>query len=272
MDLNTIKEVRRPAMAGDVSEWGDGFAWLAGGTWLFSEPQPKLHTLVDTESLRWPALVGSETGLEIAATCTIAELDRFVAPSDWVAAPLFGECCRSFLASFKIWNEATVGGNICMALPAGPMISLTTALEGIFTLWPIGGGTRQVAAIDFVTGNNANVLAPGELLRSIYLPASALVKKYAFRRASLTQLGRSAILLIGTRCRSTGKFLLTVTAATDRPVQLAFANFPSEEILRMAIDEGIPDHLYFDDVHGSPSYRRHMTYYYAAQICEELAS
>ena len=43
----------------------------------------------------------------------------------------------SFLASLKIWNAATVGGNICMSLPAGPMISLTAALEATYTR-PIG--------------------------------------------------------------------------------------------------------------------------------------
>ena len=51
-------------------------------------------------------------------------------------APLLRECCNALLASFKIWNAATVGGNICMSLPAGPMISLTVALEATYTLWP----------------------------------------------------------------------------------------------------------------------------------------
>ena len=68
--------------------------------------------------------------------------------------------------SFKIYNAATVGGNICMSLPAGAMISLATSLEGSYTLWPRDGKPRQVAALDFVTGNHRNVLAPGELSRA----------------------------------------------------------------------------------------------------------
>ena len=201
MDLNTITEVRRPASADAITKWENGFAWLAGGTWLFSEPQVTTHTLIDLEALKWPSLQASEDGLEIAATCRVVELDRFVekAPSDWIAAPLLRECCHSFLASFKIWNEATVGGNICMSLPAGPMISLTAALEGVCTLWPRSGKPRDVPVIEFVTGNHANVLAPGELLRSIHLPATALKKTFAFRRFTLTHLGRSEVLLIGTR-------------------------------------------------------------------------
>ena len=178
MDLHTVNRVRRPARAEEIASWEAGFAWLAGGTWLFSEPQVDVHTLIDLESLSWPSLRPSEDGLEIASTCKVVELDQFVdkAPPDWTAAPLFRQCCRSFLSSFKIWNEATVGGNICMSLPAGPMISLTAALEGVCTLWPRGGEPRRVPVVDFVTGNHQNVLAPGELLRSIFLPAHALRK------------------------------------------------------------------------------------------------
>jgi CO/xanthine dehydrogenase FAD-binding subunit len=274
MDLNTITEVLRPASADAVTKWEDGFAWLAGGTWLFSEPQIRTHTLIDLETLKWPSLQASKDGLEIAATCKIVELDQFVekAPSDWTAAPLFRKCCRSFLASFKIWNEATVGGNICMSLPAGPMISLTTALEGICTLWPRSGKAREVPMIEFVTGNHANVLAPGELLRSIHLPATALKKSFAFRRFSLTNLGRSDVLLIGTKCREESTFLLTITAATLRPVQLQFQNIPPAEHLKQAIDDAVPFSLYLDDTHGSPPHRKHLTYYFAEQIRGELSA
>src|SRR5947207_6649495 len=199
MNLNTITTLRRPSSATEIAEWRDGYAWLAGGTWLFSEPQVATDTLIDLEQLGWPALTASATGLDIAATCSIAELYHFTGPAEWRALPLLRECCDAFLASFKIWNVATVGGNICMSLPAGPMISLTVALESIYTLYPRNAPPRHVPAIDFVTGNHSNVLERGELLRGIQVPASALSKRFAFRRASLTHLGRSAALIIGTQ-------------------------------------------------------------------------
>jgi CO/xanthine dehydrogenase FAD-binding subunit len=272
MDLNTITDIQRPAHAEDVKQWSKGFAWLAGGTWLFSEPQVDTHTLVDLEKLNWPALIVSPAGLEIAATCKIIDLERFAAPPEWRAAPLLSQCCHSFLSSFKIWHAATVGGNICMSLPAGPMISLTAALEGVCTLWPRSGSPRTVPVVDFVTGNHANVLAPGELLRSIFLPASALKKAGAFRRFSLTHLGRSEVLLIGTRCPASGVFLLTITAATLRPVQLSFEKIPSAAELKSAIDRAVPFELYLADTHGSPAHRQHLTYYYAEQIRAELSA
>ena len=271
MNLNTITEVKRPTSADQISKWREGYAWLAGGTWLFSEPQPSTDTLIDLEELRWPALRASPAGLEIAATCRIAELYRVDGPAQWRALPLVRECCNALLASFKIWNAATVGGNICMSLPAGPMLSLTVALEATYTLWPRDAAPREVAALDFVTGNHANVLRRGELLRSIHLPATALSKRFAKRRASLTQLGRSAALLIGTQAAGTDDLLLTITAATPRPVQLRFGRMPSPPELRRAIDDKIPPEGYFHDVHGSAAYKRHLTHYFAEEIRAELA-
>jgi len=158
-----------------------------------------------------------------------------------------------------------------MSLPAGAMISLAASLEGICTLWPRNGMPREVAAVDFVTGNGVNVLQPGELLRSIHLPASALAKRFAFRRSSLTHLGRSAIIVIGTQTRNSDDLLVTITAATVKPIQLRFDRMPSADALRYAIDSAVPDADYFDDVHGSAPYKRHLTYYHAEQVRAELA-
>jgi CO/xanthine dehydrogenase FAD-binding subunit len=271
MDLNTITQIKRPSSLEEVTEWDAGNAWLAGGTWLFSEPQVSTHTLIDLETLNWPSLTVTGAGLEIAATCRVIELDRFAAPAEWLAGPVLSECCRSFLSSFKIWNEATVGGNIVMSLPAGPMISLTAALEGVLTLWPRQGRPREVRVVDFVTGNHQNLLAPGEVVRSILLPVHALKKKFAFRRFTLTTQGRSEALLIGTLCPEHGEFLLTVTAATVKPVQLSFAGVPSAGDLQGALAAEIPFEFYLDDVHGSPPHRQHLTQYFAEQIREELS-
>ena len=273
MNLNTITEVRRASpTSGADFEWREGDSWLAGGTWLFSEPQPHLRRLVDLHGFAWEPLVVSEQGLRIAPTCTIAQLASLLAPPEWGAASLIERCCHAFLASFKVWNAATVGGNICMSLPAGPMISLTAALEGTYTLRQGDGRERQVAAADFVTGDHRNVLEPGELLQAIDLPISALRKRTSFRRMSMTHLGRSTALLIGTLCPQNGTFILTVSASTVRPVQMRFAQMPDGHDLRTGLRERIEDSLYHDDVHGAPDYRKHLTLHFAEEIRGELAS
>jgi len=270
MDLNTITEVARPRARGELPVWTAGDAWLAGGTWLFSEPQVHLNRLIDLTELKWPALTIGQHTLSIAATCTIAELDALPCPPDWLASPLINQCCRAFLASFKIWKTATVGGNLCMSLPAGPMISLTTALDGVCTIWQTDRIERKVAAADFVTGNQTNVLKAGELLRQLDVPLAALKRRSAFRQISLTPVGRSAALLIGSIAND-GTFALTVTASTKRPIKLSFAKPPQSAELRETIAEVIPEELYHDDVHGKPLWRNHMTLRLAEEIRGELA-
>jgi CO/xanthine dehydrogenase FAD-binding subunit len=269
MDINTITEIERPSGDEAGHDWREGDAWLAGGTWLFSEPQPHLRRLIDLQGLGWKPLTVTGAGLAIAATCTIAELFAFKAPKEWTAAPLIHQCCMSFLSSFKIWNTATVGGNVCMALPAGPMISLAAALEGVCVIKSLSGDEKKVAIEGFVIGNHKNVLQPGDLLRSIDLPAEAMRKRTAFRRISLTHLGRSAALIVGTLSPQDGSFMLTVSASTDRPHRLAFEKIPAAQALRNRMEQEIL--AFFDDVHGMPEYRRHITFHFAEEIRRELA-
>lgn len=271
MDLNTIRAVVRPQVRNELPAWRDGDAFLGGGTWLYSEPQVELNRLIDLGTLKWPALTVGSDGLEIAATCTIAELEALSAPPAWNATPLIGQCARAFLASFKIWNAATVGGNLCMSLPAGPMISLTAALDGVCTLWATDGTERQVTVADFVRGPLQNALNPGELLRSIHIPAKALTRRTAFRQISLAPFGRSGALVIGTLSRG-DPFALTITASTPRPVKLSFDSMPSAEELRDRIERAIPADGWYGDVHGSPAWRRHMSLHFAEAIRRELGA
>jgi CO/xanthine dehydrogenase FAD-binding subunit len=270
VDLNTITEVvRRPAENPSV-DWHPGDAWLAGGTWLFSEPQVDLRRLVDLQPLGWDASEPNADGLTIGAMTTIADLYALETPANWRAAPLFKTCCEAFLASFKVWNSATVGGNIAMSLPAGPMITLTVALEATYTLWSPDGSPRRVDALDFVTGNHQNILRPSEVLREIDIPAGSLAKRHAHRRFTLTQLGRSTIFLVATQTPGTDDMLLTLTAGTTRPIRLAFSRVPDADALQQRID-ALDDDVWFDDPNGTPDHRRHLAKHYAEEIRTELA-
>jgi CO/xanthine dehydrogenase FAD-binding subunit len=272
VDLNTIEAVVSPSTRTELPEWTQGDGFLAGGTWLFSEPQPRLRRLVDLAGLAWPALRIGEDGLEIAATCRIAELASCTAPGAWRAASLIPLCCNALLGSFKVWNMATVGGNLCLGLPAGPMTALAAALDGVCTIWTADDGERRVRAVDFVVGNQCTVLEAGEILRAIALPAGSLRRRAAFRQISLSPEGRSAALLIGTR-HLEGGLALTITAATPRPVRLEFAALPSAAELLQAIEvEVTAKALWFDDVHGAPDWRRHVSLRLADEIVRELAT
>ncbi|WP_371792361.1 FAD binding domain-containing protein [Streptomyces sp. NBC_01471] len=268
MDLNTVAEVC-DARTGPV--WRPGDYWLGGGTYLFSEPQPRLRRLIDLSRMGWEPLKELPNGdLEIAATCTIAQLSRFGKAWPVTAAPLVEQCCRAFLASFKIWNMATFGGNLCNGLPAGPMISLAAGLDGVCLLRAQDGSLRRLPVEEFVIGAGVKNLGQGELLRSVTLPARALASRTAFRQASLYGLGRSGALIIGALDPLDGSLAITVTAATVRPFRFWFPLPPTAAELRAAILRRVQDEEWFDDIHGLPEWRRHMALRLAEEIRSEL--
>ena len=271
MDLNTVTRVDRPTTWAELDGFGPGDAWLGGGTWLFSEPQPRTTRLIDLDGFGWPPLTATPDGLQIAATCRIANLADFVLPPAWRAGGLFRQCCEALLGSFKIWNMATVGGNLCLALPAGPMTALAVALDGVCTLWR-AREERCLPAVDFVVGSQRNALLPGEVLRAIDLPMTALMRRTGFRQISLSRHGRSAALLVGTRDLADGAFALTVTGSTRRPVKLSFADIPTPDALISALEAAIPSSLYHDDMHGDPDWRAAMTVRFAHELRDELAA
>ena len=250
--------------------WRDGDAWLGGGTWLFSQPQPRLTRLLDLSAFGWTPVRESADGVLIAATCTLAELARWQAARSRHApgTVLARQCCHALLGSFKVHNVATVGGNICLSLPAGPMTSLACALDGTLLLRGPGDGTRRVPAADFVTGDGRNVLRPGELLTHVWLPSAALSAQAAFRQLSLSPVGRSAVLVIARRDPA-GTAAVTVTASTPRPVQLSFPAPPAPAEALAALDAADP--AYLDDVHGGGAWRAAMTRRLITEALGELA-
>ena len=280
MDLNTVAVIRQPRERADLA-LAPGEAFLGGGSWLFSEPQDHLTGLVDLTTMGWAPIEVTGYGLSIAATCTFTELSRFeisaaeLAPATpaipatppWAAVPLFRQCCTALLGSFKVWHAATVGGNICLALPAGPMTSLGAALDADALIWMPDGHDRRVRVLDFVTGVESTVLAPGEVLRSIEIPTRALTSRTGFRKIALSPLGRSGTVVIA-RLDTDGGFAVTVSGGTDRPVQLRFGALPTAAELASGM-HGIDN--WYDDAHGAPDWRQAMSALLAEQLRTELA-
>jgi CO/xanthine dehydrogenase FAD-binding subunit len=265
MDLIGVREIRAARTRDDLV-FAPGELPLGGGTWLFSEEQPELTGLVDLTTLGWEPLTMTDSGLSIGATCTLAEFSRIPEHKGWTAHPLIWQCVNSLLGSFKVWNVATVGGNICMALPAGPMTSFAAAMDATAQVWSPSGIDRSIPVAALVEGVQRTALAPGEVVRSIDVPAEALESRTAFRRIALSPLGRTGTLVIG-RLAPSGEATFTVTGGTERPHVLRFESLPASAALAEAVDS-IED--WYDDAHGKPDWRRAMSLRFAEQIRGEL--
>lgn len=74
------------------------------------------------------------------------------------------------IGGIQIQGRASIGGNLCNAVPSADSIPALIALGATAN---IAGpdGSRQVAVEDFCTGPSRNLLETGELLTSISIPA-----------------------------------------------------------------------------------------------------
>ena len=256
MDLVDVERTRVAATRDDLA-LAPGERPLGGGTWLFSESQPGTTGLVDLTGLGWEPVRETDAGVTIAGTCTIATLAALP------HSPLFLQCANSLLASYKIWNIATVGGNIAHSLPAGPMTSLAVAYDAMLLLWT-ATAERRVRAADFVTGVRQNLLEPGEVIRAIEFGAP-LADRVGFRRIALSPLGRTGTLVTA---RVGTDVTFCVTGGTTRPVVLRFDRMPSEA--ELAASFATIDYWY-DDAHGASDWRAAMSLRFALELREELS-
>ncbi|MDQ1512586.1 MAG: hypothetical protein QOC59_428 [Microbacteriaceae bacterium] len=266
MDLTTVAEVRVARSREDIVLSPTVVA-LAGGTWLFSERQDHLTGLVDLTGLGWtPWERRDDGGLSVAATCTIAELVRIPPQEGWTALPLFRQSAESLLQSFKIWNTATIGGNLATGLAAGALIGLGAALDADAVIWTPDGGERVERVADLVVGQQRTTLRAGEVIRSVEFPPSALAARTAFRRIALSPLGRAGTVVAGRR-DADGGTVLAVTGGTTRPEVIRFPAPPSAAELGRAVERIT---TWFTDAHGAADWRRAMTGHLAEQVRTEL--
>jgi CO/xanthine dehydrogenase FAD-binding subunit len=273
MDQPTVRSVVPARTRADLAALGPAVAALAGGSGIFAEPHPHLTGLVDLQALRWAPLVVTDDGLEIAATCTIAEVAGIAPRDGWAAHPLFLQACTALFGSTKIWRVATVGGNICSALPAGPMTALAAALDAEALIWRAASAEtgspahdERMPVAELVTGDRTTALRPGDVLRSVHVPAAALRARTAFRKIALSPIGRSGSVVVGRRDED-GAFALTVTGATLRPELLRYDALPAADVL--ADDVGAIG-SWFTDAHGAADWRRAVTALLAEEIRAEL--
>lgn len=270
MDINTVTEFRRARTRADLA-LAPGEVVIAGGTWLMSEPQPHTTGFVDLTTLGWPDLEVTDGGLRIGATCTIARLVEWSrsadVPAGWRATAMIPDAANALLAGFKIWNTATVGGNVCRAFAAGAMVALAAGLDGTAEIWTPDGGERRMPVAEFVTGNGTTSLEPGEVLRAIALPAHALRSRAALRKIALAELGRSGAVVTG-RIDEDGTAVFGITAATAAPRVLRFAASPDASVLADAVGAASG---YYSDPLGSADWRRGVSIVLAERVREELA-
>ena len=260
MDLNTVTEF----VPADRTAWRAGDAWLGGGTWLFSQPQPGCQPAARPARVRLAAAAPRPTtAWSIAATCTLAELARWRPRGRTGPGGEPGPAVLRRAARLVQGAERGHGRRQHLPVAAGRADDLADrrARRDRHALRAPDGGTRRVPVAGFVTGDGANVLAPGELLtrdrparrgaaRADRVPAGLAVPARAGRPSSSSPAAAPA---------PGGQTVVTITAATAAPGPAPVRRAARARTTRWPRSTPPSRPRYLDDVHGGAPWRAAMT-------------
>ena len=222
-----------------------GTGIMAGGTDLLVRERRTPSSITDLCCLeRIPELGGirqTRDGLRLGALTTMTELVE--SQTVITNLPLLHTALRQ-LGSPLIRNQATLGGNICTASPAGDTLPPLYALDAHLEL--VARHSRRTVPIDdFITAPGRTTLEPGEILCAVHIPrlepdAVQHFEKVGRRRAlaisvvslavvmrldqGLVQMARLALGSVGPtvlRCRTAEQYLLGRSLTREHLTQAA---------------------------------------------------
>ena len=258
MDLYNVETYLRPKSLTEVSDWQSGWEWLAGGTWIFNEAQPRVKTLVDMQQLNWSEIELTPQGLTIGATCIQNDLLDFDFPAAWTATEALKDAVKE-LASFKLSHAATVGGNICLALSASTFAPTMVALNAKYEIWSSDGEPYLVDAVDFQTAPQQTILQPGEVLRKIIIPIWNLAQwQTSFKRMAVCTAGYAIAIVVTAYHPQTQQVRFGISGSVRAPQLIEFDTVPTPEQIVEA-NRRLPLQEYIDNERGSAAYRQHIT-------------
>jgi CO/xanthine dehydrogenase FAD-binding subunit len=276
MDLHNIDNYLRPTDINKVTDWGEGWSWLAGGTWLFSEPQPDIKILVDIQSLGWdeidwidPPNPPSQGGLlAIGATCPLVKLLQYPWLPEYTAVEGFRGAINALSASMKVVNMATVGGNICLALSVGTLAPIMVALDASYDL-NLAEKSRIVAAKDFQIGSRQTVLQSGELLRRVLIPVENMKWQVNYQRFGIAASDSALAIVVGAYNSVAKKLRLVIGASVAAPVLLEFDVDLETNFDYIASLEEID---FIEDAKATAIYRQEITQVLIKRCLKELGN
>jgi CO/xanthine dehydrogenase FAD-binding subunit len=253
MDLHNIETYLRPTEIDKINNWDENCAWLAGGTWLFSEPQANLKVLVDMQPLGWSEIEIQKDYLSIGATCPLIKLLEYPWNQEWKAVEGFKSAVSALAASLKVINMATVGGNICLALSVGTLAPIMVALDASYEIWNFKKESRQITAKDFQLASRQTILQPGEVLRRVLIPLDNLQWKVNYQRFSIATTDPALAIVVNAWNPISAKLRCVIGASVSAPYLLEFDNVETFH------ETSLQDINFIEDVRGSAVYRREIT-------------
>jgi aerobic carbon-monoxide dehydrogenase medium subunit len=195
-------------------------------------------------------------------------------------APLIAEAVR-YIAHPAIRTRGTVGGSLAHADPAAELPATVSVLDGRLLVRG-ESGERSVPAADFFVGPLTTAIEPGELLVGVEVAAPPQGSGHAFAEVARTHgafalAAAAAVVHVGDSgvIDHAALALAGVGPAPYTPVWLSEAvlgEAPGEALfarLGTRVREEVEP---FDDVHGTPDYRKRLAGVLATRVLAAAAA
>jgi carbon-monoxide dehydrogenase medium subunit len=276
----------RPGSVADAcalaSRLGGDATFIAGGTELIPdfhrgrETACQLIALDGIDELRGITIAAGE--LRIGALTTVAAVaasalvrDRLVALADAARA----------IGSAQIRSLATIGGNFCRAVACAD--TPPAAIVGEARVQLIGAnGTREVAAEEFFLGPRRTVLAQGEMLLAIAVPAQPAGSGSSYQRFSRRKGAALAVAAVAVRVtmaggRITGARIALGAVApvpmlVSRAAEMLEGERPSRALFADVAAVCADDALPITDLRGSAEFRRELVNVLTRRALDEASA
>ncbi len=254
-----------------LSRHGDKAKVLAGGTDLLVSMKKRQilpEHLINLKGIQALKNIDydEKRGLEIGGLATLAELERST-----IIREKFGTLwdAVSVIAAPQIRSLATIGGNLCSAVPSADTVPPLVALGASVTLAG-KNGERTVLVEDFFKGPEASVLNPDEILSHVSIPnppdnsRGAYLKLMRRNAMDLALVGVAVSLRLGGGKRVCKEARIALGAVAPTPIRA----LRTEEVL---LNKEIDEHLAMEagkvaaeearpisDIRASKEYRTEM--------------
>jgi len=220
-------------------------------------------------------------GLKIGALTTIRDLETSIELQK--RYPIIPQAA-SQLGSVAIRNVATVGGNLCNALPSAEMAQPLIALSASVKI--VGpDGDRLIPLEDFFTGVGTTALKKNELLVEIQIPAQSpdtwgLYFKHSVRGTIDLAIVNLAIVITLERQNKTCKDIrIVMGAVAETPIRAKEAErvLRGKEIDKQLISKAAKTaseeaHPRAGSIRGSVEYKKEMIRVFTGRALRELIS
>ena len=268
-----------------LKEFGDDVEFIAGGTSLILMMQQglvqpaKVVGLGNIKELRGIKRT-ADGGLEVGAMTTHRQLET--SPEAFAYAAALPQSL-GVIATIRIRNQATLGGNLVHADPAQDPPPVLIALDSTVDLVSAGGGARSIPMEAFFTDFFETVLGENEMVRSVKVPPMPAGSRLAYKKflprteddyATVSVAVRLGVDPDGT-CKDIriGLGALAVTPLRAKAVEKALlgqklTEKSIKEAAALVRDEVDP----LDDVRGSAGYKREMARVWTERTIASLAN